>query len=343
MSLTHWKQVQTLSLTRRDPSPNQQSMPWTGINIAGLEFGMNTEGTLTAPIGIPPMEQIKHFASQNVNTFRIPFAWQRLQPTLNGPLDEQAFGALKQYVDQVTAVNARAIIDLHNYGRRDGKIVGESQDLPADSLVNVWQQLAQRFAGNPKVAFGIMNEPHDMQPGSWVKTLQAVVTAIRKTGANNMLIIPGDEWCKLNNFAESYHAGLSQVKNPDGSTTGLIFEIHQYFDQDASGKDSTCINSHADELKAIVDLLKKDNRQAMVTEFGGGSDPSCPPVLADFVKTATGAFPTIIGYQMWSAGAFPQDYPLVITVLQGNTWVDQQNFKAIQKLLPANGGGRGTP
>lgn len=61
-------------------SPTHEAERWAGVNLAGLEFGMQTTGALNqAPMVPPPITQIEHFRSQNVNAFRIPICWQRMQ------------------------------------------------------------------------------------------------------------------------------------------------------------------------------------------------------------------------------------------------------------------------
>ncbi|KNZ46642.1 hypothetical protein VP01_70g10 [Puccinia sorghi] len=270
---------------------------------------MQTTGALNqAPMVPPPITQIEHFRSQNVNAFRIPICWQRMQPKIMGELDPEYLKLLSQYVDHALASNASVIIDLHNYGRRDGKVIGEAGDLPSDSLVDIWRRLAQEFKRYYEVSFGIMNEPHDVNEDVWHGTLQAVVTAIRKTGATNKILLSADNWSHLETFANSY-PGISSIQNPDGSSTGLIFELHEYFDSDSSGSNPECTVPHTKDLKEVVTLLASEKRQAVITEFGGGNNPDCASVLAQFVQEAN----------------------------QNGEWVDQSNINVVKKLFGAGG------
>jgi endoglucanase len=69
-----------------------------------------------------------------------------------------------------------------------------------------------------------------------------------------MILLPGNDWTSAGSFVsdgsaaggfESYscstiilmsiYSALSTVKNPDGSTTNLIFDVHKYLDSDNSG------------------------------------------------------------------------------------------------------------
>ncbi len=39
-----------------------------------------------------------------------------------------------------------------------------------------------------------MNEPHDMNTNDWKTFAQAAINAIRSTGANNLITVPGNAW-----------------------------------------------------------------------------------------------------------------------------------------------------
>ena len=55
---------------------------------------------------------------------------------------------------------AHCIIDIHNYARWNGKIIGQGGPSD-DDFASLWGQLAQKYAKEDNVVFGIMNEPHD--------------------------------------------------------------------------------------------------------------------------------------------------------------------------------------
>ena len=80
-----------------------------------FDFGSNSQGFVTGGYAAPPIEQARHFASQGVTVFRIPFVWQRMTPELGGPIDESFFSEVDQVVQ--ACLNARTrphvILDLH--------------------------------------------------------------------------------------------------------------------------------------------------------------------------------------------------------------------------------------
>lgn len=70
-----------------------------------------------------------------------------------------------------------------------GSVIGNTTDKTAATTAQFgafWGQLAIRFKSNPKVIFGLMNEPHDMPTSLVLQNDQAAITAIRAAGANQL-------------------------------------------------------------------------------------------------------------------------------------------------------------
>ena len=63
------------------------------MNLAGAEFQVQTWGvdSVTGTYGTDYIytntTEIDYYVGKGVNVFRLPFAWERLQPTLNGDFD----------------------------------------------------------------------------------------------------------------------------------------------------------------------------------------------------------------------------------------------------------------
>src|SRR5687767_4276462 len=61
----------------------------TGVNLAGAEFGHNKmPGRHGTDYFYPSRATIDYFVSKKLTTLRVPFRWERLQPTLEGGLDQ---------------------------------------------------------------------------------------------------------------------------------------------------------------------------------------------------------------------------------------------------------------
>jgi endoglucanase len=123
-----------------------------------------------------------------------------------------------------------------------------------------------------------MNEPHNIPDMKiWAATVQAAVTAIRTTGATTqMILLPGNDFTGAQTFVSNGSAGnLSTVHNLDGSNTSLIFDVHKYLDQGGSGVLLDCVSDHVnDTFMPLAAFLKKEGRQAILSETGGGNTTS---------------------------------------------------------------------
>ena len=55
---------------------------------------------------------------KGMNIVRLPFLWERLQPTLSGSFDSGYQTLLVNSVNALRATGATVLIDVHNYNRR---------------------------------------------------------------------------------------------------------------------------------------------------------------------------------------------------------------------------------
>lgn len=309
-----------------------------GINIAGFEFGCQITGTCPLDTIQPPLKslgfgdgagQMDHFAEDDgMNIFRLPVSWQYLTNNKIGPLDEKNFGSYDLLMQACLKTGAYCVIDIHNFARWDGGIIG--QDGPTDiQFADLWTQLATKYAGNSFVIFELMNEPHDIELAAWVTSCQIAVTAIRKAETvSHIILLPGENFSSAGTFLSSgWGSALATVTNPDKSTTNLLFDLHKYLDVDNSGSNTECVMDNvADTFEPVAAWLRINKRQAIVSETGAGvSSESC---FTDFCaqNAAINANSDVyIGYMAWTAGSVNTDYILDLAPTStGTTWVDQK-------------------
>ena len=56
------------------------------------------------------------------------------------------------------------------------------------------------------------------------------------SATSQIILLPGNNYTSAQTFASNGSgAALLTVKNPDGSTTNLVFDVHKYLDSDNSG------------------------------------------------------------------------------------------------------------
>jgi aryl-phospho-beta-D-glucosidase BglC (GH1 family) len=147
-----------------------QTVRYAGVNIAGLDFSCDTSGTCNVAGATSPgqagIDQIKHFiVDSGMNAFRLPVSWQYLlNNNLGGTLDSTRFRVFDNLVQGCIGYGAAmCLIDLHNYARWNGGIIGQGGPTDAQ-FASLWSQLATKYKNNPSVAFGVMNEPVRSRP-----------------------------------------------------------------------------------------------------------------------------------------------------------------------------------
>nr|AMK37824.1 endoglucanase [Inonotus obliquus]AMK37825.1 endoglucanase [Inonotus obliquus] len=304
--------------TSSAPSPSAPAIPFMGgVNSAGYDFSVATDGSFKGTGVTPPPEQFTHFASQGANIFRIPFAWQLMTPTVGGSINDTFFQIYDSSVQAAlsSGSNVHVILDVHNYARWNGQIIAQGGPTN-DQFASLWSQVAQRYANEPRVIFGVMNEPHDVPNiNTWAGSVQAAVNAIRSAGATSQFIlIPGSSWASAEALPREAGPALLTVTDPAGGTSKLLFDVHKYLDSDNSGTHPDCVTDNVQVLQTLVNWLKSNgNRQALLSETGGGNTASCETELKSQLAFVKANSDSIVGFTAWSAGAFDTTYVLTLT------------------------------
>ncbi|KAH8796676.1 glycoside hydrolase superfamily [Hyaloscypha finlandica] len=320
--------VQTAASTTAPPAPSETGkVKFAGVNIAGFDFGCLTDGSQNISKVYPPVRtlngpdgeaQMQHFAKEdNMNIFRLPVGWQYLvNNKLGGTLDSGNLAKYDQLVQACLATGASCVIDVHNYARWNGQIIGQGSGSTNDQFVNLWTQLATKYKSTDNIIFGVMNEPHEVDITMWAATVQLVVNAIRRAGATTQIILlPGNDYTSAGAFISNGSGpALLNVTNPGGSTTNLVFDVHKYLDSDNSGTHPECTKDNvADAFQPLAAWLRTNKRMALNSETGGGNVASCQKMLCTQIAFINANSDVYLGYIGWSAGSFDSTYVLTET------------------------------
>lgn len=265
-----------------------------------------------------------------------------LETGLGKTFNETYFGEFSKAVGHITAKGGYVILDAHNYMRYNdpsmqpfsGSVIGNTTDTKAattEDLAAFWSELSTRFITNPNVIFGIMNEPHDMPTSLVLKNDQAMIDSIRKAGAQQLILVPGNgftgaqRWlnktCSDDKLQCTPNAEVMlAIKDP---IDNFAFDMHLYFDNDTSGTHKECTLAAPNNLRPVTLWLQQHNYTAFLSEFGAGANPTCFETLNNTL-THLEANKNFIGWTYWSAGPLWGDYFLSVEPDEGpqanSTW-----------------------
>lgn len=319
------------TITTKPPLASQ------GISLAGAEFGTNrmdfcneNPGRLGKDYTYNSAKTVAYFAKQGVRQFRIPFRWERIQPQLGNALDPTELAALQQVARWAAENNAGVILDVHNYARYSLRYQGEirsciidqriDQDTPVttEHFVDLWQRLAKAFATEPGIlAYGLMNEPHDLGDSDWKSISQAAVDGIREVDPQSTILVAGDGWSNAHRWTE-VNGSEAWIKDPSNR---IAYEAHCYFDHDFSGKyrlsyeqeqskDPAFGQRPIHRLRPFVDWCQKNQVEGYLGEYGvPANDSRWIGLLRNFLAALNEAN---FGGCYWAAGEWWGDYPLSI-------------------------------
>lgn len=220
-----------------------------GVNIAGLEFGPGIlPGVVDQQYTQNSEASYTYFGNKGLTLIRVPFLWERIQPTLNGALDPTYISYIDNNITWAGLHGCKVVLDLHNYGRYNGNVINGGTGVTRAHFNDVWVKLSTRYKNNANVyAYGLMNEPHDMGTSDWKGTSDACVDAIRANGDNKLIMVAGDDWSSAMRWQTS-NGATSWITD---SANNFKYEAHLYFDSNQSG---TYTQSYDQELAANPNL-----------------------------------------------------------------------------------------
>jgi hypothetical protein len=207
----------------------------------------------------PPQSFVDDIVAWHANAVRIPLnedCWLAINgapATYSGSAYQTA---IEQYVALLRKNGLYVIVDLHwNAGGTD-QAMGQQAMADSDHAPAFWTGVATAFKGDSGVIFDLYNEPHDVtwscwrdggcQTGGWtVAGMQALVDAVRGTGATNVVMAGG----------VAYAGDLTQwlANKPSDPTGNLAASFHTY--NFTGCPDATCWSSQLEPVAAQVPVI----------------------------------------------------------------------------------------
>lgn len=286
-----------------------------GINLAGAEFGNKIPGRLNWDYKFPRADQISYYKHVGFDVFRLPLKWERIQPVLNGPLDPGYTTALMHTLDLARDVGMGVVIDIHNYARFQGELIG-SPAVPNEAFKNLWRRIAELVHAHPAIyAYGLMNEPYNTN-GLWSAAAQFGLDGVREIDRTKRVYIAGDRFSSAKHWPRTNP--MPFVVDPSGME---VYEAHAYFDVDDSGKYKDLIPYEdpkyavASRLEPFTLWLRKYNKKGVIGEWGVPTSSTAwlPTVSALLHYAHSECIPTFV----WAGGGWSTGYQLSLEPLNG--------------------------
>jgi endoglucanase len=292
-----------------------------GINLSGAEFGGKLPGVVGTDYTYPTARELDYFRARGRTLIRLPFRWERMQRSLNAPLDLRELTQLRGVLRAAGQRRMEVILDLHSYGRyqlpnAEGQIIG-SEQVPVTAFADFWSKMAQALRDEPSLyAYGLMNEPHDMGDAErWPRAAQAAVDAIRRVDIRSAIVVSGDDWSSSRRWRESTNKELHlKVRDPHNN---LIFEAHCYFDKDGSGTykgsyeaEGASPDTGVEYVRPFVEWCRENRVRGFIGEYGVPNTDTRWLITMDRFLTFLNA--NNISSAYWSAGPWWGGYPLSI-------------------------------
>lgn len=286
-----------------------------GVNLAGAEFNSKAiPGRYGYDYIYPSAQDLSYFRDTGMSVIRLPFRWERIQPAINGALDSAELDRIRSVVDTARGLELCVLLDVHNYGAYAGQAIGSSA-VPDAALADLWRRLAEVFANQPNVAFGLMNEPAALPIALWASIAQRTIDAIRTAGAANLVMVSGGRWSGAHEWEKTF-GGTSNAeafRDFRDSAGNFVFEVHQYANPSYSGTTTECIS--ADSLRGIMraatDWGRNNGHRFFLGEFGTASTEACLAAL-DAILGEMHGNEVWAGWTYWAAGRWWGTYPFSI-------------------------------
>lgn len=296
----------------------------TGVNVAGGDIyykNLPANGVLTSgsQFLFITHKDVDYLASKNMNFIRLLFSWEAMQPTLNGAIDNKGtYGlAMKDVVDYATSKNLFVMIEPHAglsdaFAGYRGNKVG-STAVPSASFGDFWKKMADIYKGNPRVLYGLSNEPNGMGTMQWYGAAQSAITGIRNSGSSQTIMVPGNGFSAPSSWNDNwYDTATPKVSNAVGWLTlkdpknNLVATTHVYADSGGGGGADDIVSAtiYQERIAPIVAWAKTNKIKVHLSEYGvNTTNTLAQSTLTNLMNYLKSNSDVMIGSAFWTYGS----------------------------------------
>lgn len=215
-----------------------------GVNVPSMEWrdtGEGPPGSGVYPITVTVNEALTNWGA---NIVRLPLSqdfWFGYTNSKDGSVSSTVYRNLvDSIVNLCSSRDAYVLLDLHWSGTGTWGTATDIWGMPDQNAVTFWTDVATRYANHPAVLFDLYNEPHDTSWSVWrdggafssftTPGMQALLDAVRATGARNVVVIGGLDWAYDLRAMVPGYAGRPNgwALSESGGGNGIIYSTHIY-------------------------------------------------------------------------------------------------------------------
>lgn len=217
-----------------------QAVRLRGVNYSGTEYAcIQGWGIFDGP---SDLASVRAMQSWGINAVRIPLnetCWLEINGAPAAYSGATYQTAIADYVVLLTANGLIPVIEIHWSAPGTAKATGQRPMLNRDHSPELWRQIAARFKDNTSVVFDLHNEPYPDNNSDTVAAwtcwrdggtcpgvafqaagMQELVTAVRGTGATNLIMLSGIQ------YANTLTRWLEY--KPNDALANLAASVHVY-------------------------------------------------------------------------------------------------------------------
>jgi len=298
-----------------------------GISLSGHESGDLFPGDPGHSYRWPRLSLYDELRPLGFNALRLPIRIEQIWRWENPEWENKTYfcpistctlvqDEINQLADRIVEVTNRGetiVLDLREQGIVYSRKFGE--DISKEHLGIFWVTLleALNIRNNENVVIGLANEPQ-MNNSVWVDVANDAIAKIRDAGFHQQIAIQGGYW----SGAWSWQQGTAEDTSDSDNETlmrkivdpqdNLIFEVHQYLDEDKSGTGRTCNSTSIDEavagMRLFTNWLRATGHVGMLGETGIPNTALCRDAFSRIISITEENKDVWEGWYLWARGPF---------------------------------------
>ncbi|KAF4442944.1 Endoglucanase EG-II [Fusarium austroafricanum] len=171
---------------------------------------------------------------------------------------------------------------------------------------------------------------HDLNISKWGETNQAAILAICNVTEKQKILVSGTQFARLVDWEAFSAPGIAPglIEDPANNT---LYDFHQYFD-DIAGAYGLCEpwSGYVKRFEAVTQILRANNLQGMVTEFGGGPYPQCDETISSMLAFLNRNSDVWFGWTVW--GCFNEGSDLYLSLDRSSNY--NRITRTLEKFTP---------